>query len=168
MLEATARTLKRRVAAAFKFIHDRANRDRVAKIIAKSTGSSEAIASQTLDLFFQSERNVLPEPAEIDLKGLQQAIAMMAEAGTINEPLPAAERFVPCRRVRRAMVIIQSWKSASAWPRCRRCSTITLPAASNIARSSSDSDSTACAFAIRGRMLLRAEHAAMFRYVRNH
>ena len=94
----------RAMAAAFRFIHDRANRDRVIRIIAATTGSSEAIASQTLELFFQPERNVLPERAEIDLNRLQQVITMMGEAGQLKTPLPRAERFVDFQYLRAAGV----------------------------------------------------------------
>ena len=36
----------------------------------------------------------LPKKAEINLKGLEQVIAFMGEAGNLTPPLPAAERFV--------------------------------------------------------------------------
>ena len=84
----------RAMAASFRFIHYQLNRERVIKIIAETTGSSETIASQTLDLLFQPEHNALPERAEINLTGLQQVIAMMGEAGLLKTPLPRAERFV--------------------------------------------------------------------------
>jgi hypothetical protein len=51
-------------------------------------------AGQTLDLYFRPERGVLPKHAEIDIKGLEQVIALMSEAGTIKPPIPAADRFV--------------------------------------------------------------------------
>ncbi len=84
----------RAMAATFRFINDESNRDRVVKIIAETTGSSEAIATQTLKLFFEPGRDVLPKHAEIDLNGLKEVIAMMGEAGTLKVPLPQAERFV--------------------------------------------------------------------------
>jgi hypothetical protein len=40
---------------------------------------------------------VLPKKAEINLKGLEQVIAFMGEAGNLKSPLPAAERFVDLR-----------------------------------------------------------------------
>ena len=80
--------------AAFKFIRDPANRSAIVKIIVETTDSSAEIAEQTLKLFFQPERNVLPKQAEINVKGLAQVIAFMGEAGTIKAPLPAVERFV--------------------------------------------------------------------------
>lgn len=84
----------RAMAASFQFIRDPANRDTVIGIIADSADCSNAIAAQTLDLFLRPRSNVLPQRGEIDLDALQHAIAMMAEAGLLKPPLPAAERFV--------------------------------------------------------------------------
>ena len=64
------------------------------KTIVETTGSSEAIAVQTLALYFEPERNVLPRQGELNLNGLTQVIAFMGEAGTIKAPLPVAKRFV--------------------------------------------------------------------------
>jgi ABC-type nitrate/sulfonate/bicarbonate transport system substrate-binding protein len=94
----------RALAAAFRFIRDPTNRERVIKVIVGTTGSSPAIAAQTLKLFFEPERGVLPEHGEIDLNGLEQVIAMMAEAHTLNPPLPSAERFVDLQYLRAAGV----------------------------------------------------------------
>ncbi|MGH6672305.1 MAG: ABC transporter substrate-binding protein [Xanthobacteraceae bacterium] len=84
----------RAMAAAFAFIRNPADRDRVVKVIAETTGCSDAIAAQTLDLFLQGGHDVLPKRGEIDLKALQQVIAMMAGAGLLKPPLPSAQRFV--------------------------------------------------------------------------
>jgi ABC-type nitrate/sulfonate/bicarbonate transport system substrate-binding protein len=84
----------RALAAAFRFIRDPTNRDRVIEVIVETTGSSPSIAAQTLKLFFEPERGALPQHGEIDLIGLEQVIAMMAEARILNPPLPSAERFV--------------------------------------------------------------------------
>ena len=84
----------RAMADAFAFIRDPANRSKVVADIAAGTGCSAAIAAQTLDLFNEPGRDVLPKRGEIDLKGLQQVIAMMAQAGLLKPPLPQAERFV--------------------------------------------------------------------------
>lgn len=84
----------RGLADAFAFISDPANRSKVVADIVATTGCSDAIAGQALDLFNQPGRDVLPKRGEIDLKGLQQLIAMMAEAGLVKPPLPQAERFV--------------------------------------------------------------------------
>ena len=83
----------RALASSFKFIRDPANRKAVVKTIVETTGSSEAIAAQTLALYFEPERKVLPRQGELNLNGLTQVIAFMGEAGTIKAPLPAAKRF---------------------------------------------------------------------------
>ena len=84
----------RALASSFKFIRDPANRKAVAKTIVETTGSSATIAEQTLALYFEPERKVLPQQGELNLNGLTQVIAFMGEAGTIKAPLPAAKRFV--------------------------------------------------------------------------
>jgi ABC-type nitrate/sulfonate/bicarbonate transport system substrate-binding protein len=84
----------RALTAAFKFIRDPAKRNTVVKTIVETAGSSEEIARQTLALYFEPERKVLPKQGEINLEGLTQVIAFMGEAGTIKAPLPPAERFV--------------------------------------------------------------------------
>jgi NitT/TauT family transport system substrate-binding protein len=94
----------RALGAAFKFIREPDNRDAVIKSIVESTGCSEAIAAQTLDLFFKPERGVLPRQAEIELKGMQEVIAMMAEAGALKAPLPPPQRFVDLQFLRAAGV----------------------------------------------------------------
>jgi len=92
----------RALAAAFGFIRDPANRDRVIKIIVDTTSVSDLIAGQTLDLFFQPERGVLPRRGEIELEGLEQVIALMGEAGNLKAPLPSADRFVDTQYLRAA------------------------------------------------------------------
>ncbi len=94
----------RAIAAAFGFIHDSANRDRVIKVIAETTRISDDIASQTLDLLTNPKPGVLPKRGEIDLNGLRQVIAMMGEAGLLKPPLPPAERFVDLQYLRAAGV----------------------------------------------------------------
>jgi ABC-type nitrate/sulfonate/bicarbonate transport system substrate-binding protein len=92
----------RALGSAFKFIRDPAERDVVVKTIVETTGSTEAIAKQTLTLFFDPERRVLPMQAEINTKGLEQVIAFMGEAGNLKAPLPAAARFVDLQYLRAA------------------------------------------------------------------
>ena len=84
----------RALASSFKVIRDPAKRKAVVKTIVETTGSSEAIAEQTLALYFEPERKVLPQQGELNLNGLTQVIAFMGEAGTIKAPLPVARRFV--------------------------------------------------------------------------
>jgi hypothetical protein len=76
----------------------------VVKTIVESTDTPADIAQQTLALFFEPERNVLPKQGEINVKGLAQIIAFMGEAGTIKAPLPPVERFVDLQYLRAAGV----------------------------------------------------------------
>src|SRR5207244_11492009 len=92
----------RALSSAFRFIRDPAKRSDVIKTIVETTGFAEANAKLTLALYFEPERGVLPKAGEIDLKGMEQAIALMAEGGAINAPLPAAERFVDLQYLRAA------------------------------------------------------------------
>ncbi len=101
--EAMARYV-RALAGAFDFIREGANRDRVVRTVMQSTNASEAIARQTLALFFEPERGVLPKRGEIDLAGLAQVIAMMGEAGALKAPLPPPEQFVDLQYLRAAGV----------------------------------------------------------------
>lgn len=94
----------RAMAAAFQFIRDSTKRGSLVKVIAETTGCSDAIAGQTLDLFFQPGRDVLPQRGEISLKGLQQVIAMMGEARLLKPPLPPAQRFVDLQYLHEAGV----------------------------------------------------------------
>ncbi len=84
----------RALRASFKFIRDPANRDSVAGIVAETTGVSKTIAAEVLALYFEPERGVLPLEGEIDMDGLAQVIAMVAETGAISPPPPAPEKFV--------------------------------------------------------------------------
>jgi ABC-type nitrate/sulfonate/bicarbonate transport system substrate-binding protein len=84
----------RAMADAFRFIRDDANRGEVVKAMVELTGASDDIARQTLALYLDPDRGVLPKRAEIDLKGLAQVIAFMGEGGALKPPLPAPDRFV--------------------------------------------------------------------------
>jgi ABC-type nitrate/sulfonate/bicarbonate transport system substrate-binding protein len=84
----------RALGAAHRLIRDPANRSTIIKVIVETTESSADIAEQTLKLYFQPERNVLPKQAEISIRGLAQVIDFMGGAGTIKRPLPAPQRFV--------------------------------------------------------------------------
>jgi hypothetical protein len=92
----------RALASSFEFIRNPANREEIVKTIVATAGSSEAIAGQTLDLYFNPERGVLPKHAEIDPKGLERVIALMSEAGTIKPPPPPADRFLDLEYLRLA------------------------------------------------------------------
>ena len=92
----------RGLAASFRFMRDPANRDEVVRMVIDTTGSSEAIARQTFSLYFDPDRGVVPKQAEIDMKGFQQVIQVMAEAGELTPPLPTADRFVDLQYLRAA------------------------------------------------------------------
>jgi ABC-type nitrate/sulfonate/bicarbonate transport system substrate-binding protein len=94
----------RALGSSFRFIRDPANRGEVIRAMVQVTGSSEEIARQTLALYFEPERGVVPKQAEINLAGLAQVIAFMGEGGSIRPPLPAPERFVDLQYLRAAGV----------------------------------------------------------------
>jgi hypothetical protein len=64
------------------------------------TGVSPAVAERALELY--SGKKVLPRRGEIDLKGLAQVIAFMAETGQLKSPLPEPQRFVDLRYLKLA------------------------------------------------------------------
>jgi len=84
----------RALRASFQFIRDLQHRAAVAAIVSETTNVSKAVADKVLKLYFEPERGVLPREGEIDMSALAQVIAMMAEAGALKPPLPAADRFV--------------------------------------------------------------------------
>ena len=84
----------RALASAFQFIRDPAKRDQVVATIVETTGFARANAQLTLSLYLEPDRGVLPKAGEINLRGMEQVIALMGEGATIKAPLPAAERFV--------------------------------------------------------------------------
>jgi ABC-type nitrate/sulfonate/bicarbonate transport system substrate-binding protein len=92
----------RAIADAFRYIRDPSHRDAVADAIVQLTGASAEIARQTLALYFDPDRGVLPKQAEIDLNGLEQVIAFMGQGGSIKPPLPTPDRFVELRYLRAA------------------------------------------------------------------
>lgn len=92
----------RALAGAYRFMRSPANRDEVVRIILDTTGSSEEIARETLALYFEPDRGVVPKQGEIDLKGLAQVIQFMADAGELKPPLPDPNRFVDLQYLRAA------------------------------------------------------------------
>ena len=92
----------RALAAAFQFIRDPARRNEVVALLAEAAGTNDAAARRTLALYLDPDRKVLPLRGEIDLDGLKQVIAFMAEAQLIAPPLPPAERFVDLQYLRAA------------------------------------------------------------------
>ena len=90
------------LADAFRFIRDPAHRDDTVRAIVALTGTSDDIARATLALYFDPDRGVMPQHAEIDLGGLGQVIAFMGEGRTIKPPLPPPEQFVDLQYLRAA------------------------------------------------------------------
>ena len=113
----------RALASAFRYMRDPANRDEVVRIVIDTTGSSEEIARQTLSLYFDPDRGVVPKQGEIDVKGFAEVIQVMAEAGELAPPLPRAERFIDLAIFESSGVTIAAWehsryKSARHFLRC--------------------------------------------------
>lgn len=92
----------RALASAYRYMREPANRDEVVGIVVETTGSSEAIARQTLALYFDPDRGVVPKQGEIDVQGFAQVIQVMAEAGELAAPLPPAERFIDLQYLKAA------------------------------------------------------------------
>jgi ABC-type nitrate/sulfonate/bicarbonate transport system substrate-binding protein len=94
----------RAIASSFRFIRDPANRDEVVEVMVAVTGSPEEIARQTLALYFEPDRGVMPKQAEVNVAGLAQVIAFMGDGGILKQPLPQLERFVELQYLRAAGV----------------------------------------------------------------
>lgn len=92
----------RALASSYRFMRDPVNRDEVVRIILDTTGSAEDIARQTLSLYFEPDRGVVPKQGEIDVKGFAEVIRVMAEAGELKPPLPAVERFIDLQYLKSA------------------------------------------------------------------
>jgi ABC-type nitrate/sulfonate/bicarbonate transport system substrate-binding protein len=92
----------RALASSYRFMRDSNHRDEVVRMAIATTGSSEDIARQTLSLYFDPDRGVVPKQAELDITGLGQVIQFMAEAGELKPPLPSPERFVDLQYLKAA------------------------------------------------------------------
>jgi ABC-type nitrate/sulfonate/bicarbonate transport system substrate-binding protein len=90
----------RALSASLVMIGDPARRGPVVNAIVDITGVSPAVAERALELY--SGKKVLPLRGEIDLKGLAQVIAFMAETGQLKSPLPEPQRFVDLRYLKLA------------------------------------------------------------------
>jgi ABC-type nitrate/sulfonate/bicarbonate transport system substrate-binding protein len=91
-------------AASLKYFRDPVHQGDVVKTIVATTGVTDKIARETVQLYFQPDRGVIPRAGELDLKGLAQVIAFMGEAGALKAPLPKPERFLDTRYLRAAGV----------------------------------------------------------------
>jgi ABC-type nitrate/sulfonate/bicarbonate transport system substrate-binding protein len=92
----------RALASSYRYMREPANRDEVVRIVLDTTGSSEAIARQTLQLYFEPDRGVVPKQGEIDVKGFNEVIRVMGEAGELKAPLPPVERFIDLQYLKAA------------------------------------------------------------------
>ena len=84
----------RALASSFRYFRDPANRQEVISTMVSVTGSPEDIARQTIALYLEPDRGVMPKAGEFSLAGLARVIAFMEEGGVIKPPAPAPERFV--------------------------------------------------------------------------
>jgi hypothetical protein len=73
-----------------------------AQTVLDTTGSPEDIARQTLALYFEPDRGVVPKQGEIDVKGFGQVIQIMVEAGELKPPSPPPERFIDLQYLKAA------------------------------------------------------------------
>jgi ABC-type nitrate/sulfonate/bicarbonate transport system substrate-binding protein len=78
----------------FRYLRDPANRADVIKSIVEVTGANEEVARAVLALYYEPDRGVMPKQGEINVAGLAAVIELLGEAGKIEKPLPAAQRFV--------------------------------------------------------------------------
>ena len=92
----------RALASSYRFMREPANRDEVIRIVLDTTGSSEDIARQTLALYFEPDRGVVPKQGEIDVKGFAEVIRVMGEVGELKPPLPSVERFIDLQYLKAA------------------------------------------------------------------
>ncbi len=92
----------RAYAAAYRFMADRANREEVVAIIARTTDASPEIARAVMTFFYDPDRGVMPKHAEIKMAGLQQVINLLGASGQLATPLPPADRFVDLTYLARA------------------------------------------------------------------
>jgi ABC-type nitrate/sulfonate/bicarbonate transport system substrate-binding protein len=92
----------RAMADSFRFIRDPKNRAPVIQAFMSLTGSTEDIARQTLALYFEPDRGVLPKQAEIHTAGLAQVIGFMGEGGMLSAPLPPPSQFIDLQYLRAA------------------------------------------------------------------
>jgi ABC-type nitrate/sulfonate/bicarbonate transport system substrate-binding protein len=92
----------RALASSYRYMRDVQNRDDVVRVIVDTTGTSEAIARETLRLYFEPDRGVFPKQGEIDVKGFNEVLRVMAEVGELKLPVPPAERFIDLQYLKAA------------------------------------------------------------------
>jgi ABC-type nitrate/sulfonate/bicarbonate transport system substrate-binding protein len=86
---------------AYRFIRDPAHRDEVVAILVDTTKVTESIARAMLALYFEPDRGALPRQAEISIRGVEKAIALLVETGQLAKREPV-ERFIDLQYLRAA------------------------------------------------------------------
>ena len=90
----TVAALARAYGATFRYLRDPANRADVTKTVVEITGANEQVARAVLALYYEPDRGVMPKQGEINVAGVNKVVALLADAGQIGKPVPAANRFV--------------------------------------------------------------------------
>lgn len=86
--------LARAYGATFHYLRDPANRAEVTKTVVEITGANEQVARAVLALYYEPDRGVMPKQGEINMAGVAKVVALLADAGQIGKPVPAADHFV--------------------------------------------------------------------------
>ncbi len=86
--------LARAYGATFRYLRDPANRGDVTKTVVEITGANEQVARAVLALYYEPDRGVMPKQGEINIAGVNKVVGLLADAGQIGKPVPAADRFV--------------------------------------------------------------------------
>lgn len=94
--------LARAYGATFHYLRDPANRAEVTKAVVEITGANEQVARAVLALYYEPDRGVMPKQGEINMAGVAKVVALLADAGEIGKPVPAADRFVDLQYLRAA------------------------------------------------------------------
>jgi ABC-type nitrate/sulfonate/bicarbonate transport system substrate-binding protein len=94
----------RAMAAAYKFMNDRMNRDEVTAIVRDTGKISDEAARQIYAPYLDPDKNVLPRRGELSLPAFNRVLALMADVGAIPKPVPVAERFVDLQYLKAAGV----------------------------------------------------------------
>ena len=92
----------RALAASYRYMREPQNRDEMIRLIVDTTGTSETIARETLRLYFEPDRGVFPKGGEIDVKGFNEVLRVMAEAGELKAPVPPVEGFIDLQYLKAA------------------------------------------------------------------
>jgi ABC-type nitrate/sulfonate/bicarbonate transport system substrate-binding protein len=84
----------RATAAAVRFIMDPKNRDEVVKVTMAYMKEPENRSREMLAPILDAKNRVLPQPGVVDMDSVKAAIGLLGEYDILQQPLPAAERFI--------------------------------------------------------------------------